>query len=272
MSDAAPLAPALARVLLIDDDDLSRELLELLLVGDGYAVEAAASGEKGLALLGCEPKGGWVVLADLQMPGLCGAALAEALRGTPGVEVLVAMSGSDPRGGAAAGYDAFLRKPFSMEQFASVLEAVARNSTALPGSLASVAAAATYVDAASNASDLRAPEPEVLDEGVLARLQASMTPPQLEDLFRFALEDGECQLEVMRAAAAVADEEQYRRAAHSLKGSFGMLGAPELQGMAGMAEREGCPERHSEVTTFTQFSDAFVRLRLTLVARGVCRC
>jgi CheY-like chemotaxis protein len=80
----SPLREAM-RMLLIEDDAMSRELWTMLLESEGYTVTAAESGEQAVQLLQTARQGQMeapdVVLADLQMPGLAGAALAAALRG-----------------------------------------------------------------------------------------------------------------------------------------------------------------------------------------------
>ena len=69
-----------ARVLVIDDDDLSREVLALLLHHEGYATETADSGDAALEQLGATRPLPDVVLADLQMPGTTGRELVGRLR------------------------------------------------------------------------------------------------------------------------------------------------------------------------------------------------
>lgn len=245
------------RVLLIDDDDLSREILELMLDEAGWAVVAASSGEEVLALLG-SGAAVEVMLVDMKMPGLAGADLATALRAacTRPPQALLAMSGSEPAGGATTGYDGFLLKPFTMEQFA---EAVWRAKAGeANGSLSESRGGADVLTA------------NVLDEVKLLRLQASFTPEQIDELFCFAMTDAERQLETMRLAEAEGDDALYRRCAHSMKGSFGMLGAPELRTLAATAEEAGLSGLTTEVTNAELFLSALSRLRHTLVSRGIC--
>ncbi len=244
-------------VLLIDDDDLSREILELLLGGEGYEVVAAGSGEEALALLrsGLEVD---VIVSDLKMPGLAGADLGTALRAAcaRAPRALLAMSGSEPAHGAIVGYDGFLPKPFPMEQF----DAAIRRAES-PAGQDTGSEPRREVDAQSSA---------VLDEAKLLKLQVSFTPAQLDELFRFALTDAERQIEMMQLAATGEDDGLYRRCAHSMKGSFGMLGAPELQGMAAEAEESGSGDLETEVTTRKLFLGALTQLRHTLMSRGIC--
>ncbi|CAB1368231.1 sigma 54-interacting transcriptional regulator [Denitratisoma oestradiolicum] len=66
-----------ARLLLVDDDKDLLRLLTIRLEAAGYAVSAADSGERAMALLAVErPQ---VVITDMRMPGMDGTALFEAI-------------------------------------------------------------------------------------------------------------------------------------------------------------------------------------------------
>ena len=70
------------RVLVTDDQDSVRDLLAAVLRGEGYAVEAAVTGEQALALM--EREAFALVLLDLALPGMSGMdvlARARALQG-----------------------------------------------------------------------------------------------------------------------------------------------------------------------------------------------
>src|SRR6185312_17094940 len=98
------------RILVADDDALSREVLALLLENAGYTVETADSGDAAVRHLSAAPDSPpSVVLADLQMPGIAGSALARELRRICGSStMLLAMSGSVPGAGIADGFNGFL--------------------------------------------------------------------------------------------------------------------------------------------------------------------
>ena len=83
------MPPALS-ILLVDDDDLVRDSVTLLLEALGHAVTAAEGGEQALALLaeGLRPQ---VILLDRNMPGLDGLeVLARIRRNHPALPVLLA--------------------------------------------------------------------------------------------------------------------------------------------------------------------------------------
>ncbi|MES1255980.1 MAG: response regulator [Acidobacteriota bacterium] len=107
-------------ILLVEDDDLVRELLMGFLEAAGYAVLEAASAEHALRAIAARPAALDLVITDMALPGLDGAELVRQLVATrPGLKVLY-MSGNpvDPAGGAA-GCDgaASLGKPFTRDAF-----------------------------------------------------------------------------------------------------------------------------------------------------------
>lgn len=65
-------------VLIVEDDELVRELLAKLLQEEGYTVFTAPDGQPALEWLRTHPSG-LVVLLDLMMPGMDGYALLHAI-------------------------------------------------------------------------------------------------------------------------------------------------------------------------------------------------
>ena len=117
------------RVLVVDDEDLVREMLVASLEDAGFAVLAAGNGAEALALLETEEPVD-VLVSDLSMPGMGGLALiceahvrrpglpAVLLTGYAGEAAHLAVSGAPP--------DAFslLRKPVSVAQLVDRIEMV----------------------------------------------------------------------------------------------------------------------------------------------------
>ncbi len=66
------------KILVIDDDESLRRVLEYNLAQEGYAVLTAGSGEQGLELL--KKEGADVVVTDVRMPGMGGLQVMEAIR------------------------------------------------------------------------------------------------------------------------------------------------------------------------------------------------
>lgn len=82
------------RVLLIDDDRWVRALFTDVLAAMGCQVDAAASGEEGLALFA---QGGYqLIITDLEMAGVGGLEVARTVRGDMcGVPVIVVTGSAD---------------------------------------------------------------------------------------------------------------------------------------------------------------------------------
>src|SRR4026209_726376 len=65
-------------ILVIDDEEIMREILETLLTREGYDVRLAGSGAEGLELAGALPFDAAIV--DIMMPGLDGIATLDELK------------------------------------------------------------------------------------------------------------------------------------------------------------------------------------------------
>jgi DNA-binding response OmpR family regulator len=117
------------RILIVDDADAIRRMIEALVSSRSYEVETAASGTKALDMAMANVPD--VVLLDLNMPGTHdGFAVCRALREselTRGVTIIVitAMDDAESRARAfAAGASAYYTKPFSPMALLKELDAV----------------------------------------------------------------------------------------------------------------------------------------------------
>lgn len=114
------------RILLVDDELSSAEVLALILAGEGYQVTLAPDARQALARLGeAAPD---LLVSDFMMPGMNGADLVKAVRQLAGYESLpvILISGA-PEAALRryqVDYDAFLRKPFGLEEFLQTLNRV----------------------------------------------------------------------------------------------------------------------------------------------------
>jgi len=112
-------------VLVIDDEEIMRDVLETLLSAEGHRVDLAKTGEEGIEAYGRRPYD--VVLLDVSMPGMGGlAALEELLKADPEavVVMITAYATFDTAIGAwERGAFGCIRKPFQNEQIVSTVAA-----------------------------------------------------------------------------------------------------------------------------------------------------
>lgn len=248
------------RLLLIEDDELSRELLALQVAAHGYQVATADSGEAALGLLQQTQQGlPDAVLADLQMPGTSGLELAGLLRAASNSSgtILLAMSASRPQQDIRGAYDGFLLKPFTMEQLAQALEQPAEALTS-----SSAAAPGAPQDPWPASAEAAGPG---LDPAVYQQLSGSIPAAQLRQLYALCISDAETRIGRMQLAATDDDDATYRLQAHAIKGGCGMVGAVELQRLAAAAETRGiAPANH--LVSLDEMLAACKRLRRILIA------
>jgi len=115
--EAAPpaLATAPTRVLVVEDEDVIRGLVDQVLRGEGYEVLLAADGDEAIELAGRNRVD--VLLTDLTMPGIGGHELADRLRAdAPELKVMFMSGfaeGNDFSTSSLPPATAFLEKPFT---------------------------------------------------------------------------------------------------------------------------------------------------------------
>ena len=125
ISESLPASAAV--VLVIDDDPLVADLLRRTLVKDGYRVEYAENGEKGLQLARqLRPD---AITLDVMMPGMDGWQVMTHLKSDPelaDIPVVLLSIVNDRKTGFAMGATEYLTKPFDRERLASVLGRIAK--------------------------------------------------------------------------------------------------------------------------------------------------
>lgn len=105
------------RILIADDDEISRDMLEHTLLRAGYEVETASDGRQALELI--QAGNHRFVISDWSMPHLNGLQLCEEVRATQWegyVYLILLTSHSAPEeivAGMSAGADDFIVKPFN---------------------------------------------------------------------------------------------------------------------------------------------------------------
>lgn len=115
MSSAPDTADHAPRILIVDDEPHNRQLLEVMLMSEGFLFSTAANGEEALAVVAKQPPD--LILLDLMMPGMDGCQVAAAIKGnvtTKNIPVIMvtALDDRDAKMLALnAGAEDFLTKP-----------------------------------------------------------------------------------------------------------------------------------------------------------------
>ena len=122
------------RILVVDDDPGVRDSLRRSLAFNGYEVDLAEDGQRGLATIATRRPD--AVVLDVMMPGLDGLETCRRLRAA-GEDIPVLMltareAISDRVAGLDAGADDYLVKPFALDELLARLRALLRRTLAGP--------------------------------------------------------------------------------------------------------------------------------------------
>jgi two-component system cell cycle response regulator DivK len=116
------------KILLIEDNEMNRDMLSRRLVRRGYEVAIAVDGEQGLAMARAEAPA--LVLMDMSLPGIDGWEVTRQLKASPetrGIPVIGltahAMAGDRDKA-LAAGCDDFDTKPVELTRLLEKIEAL----------------------------------------------------------------------------------------------------------------------------------------------------
>jgi two-component system, cell cycle response regulator DivK len=118
------------RILLVEDDEMSRDMLARRLTRRGYEVVTAVDGEQGARL--AESEGPDLILLDMSLPQLNGWDTARRIKASPAgrsVPIIAltahAMAG-DREKALAAGCDDYDNKPVELERLLGKINALLR--------------------------------------------------------------------------------------------------------------------------------------------------
>ena len=109
-----------SRILVVDDVEPNRELLEAHLISEGYQVETAGSGHEALAKV--QEKAPDIILLDIQMPGIDGYQVCKTLKesgNTRLIPIIMITALKDVENKIKAievGADDFISKPFNKHE------------------------------------------------------------------------------------------------------------------------------------------------------------
>jgi CheY-like chemotaxis protein len=216
---------------IIDDDDISREVMGMTLERHGYGVTTAECGKTALAALnaGKEKSPNLIlpdlVLMDTQMPGLSGIELIAALRAA-GAARIVAISASEPGEAIRNASDGFLLKPVLPEDVAALFS--------MPVQLAAVSAAEASAGTASSVHP-------GIDPEVIGKFRAMMPPASVHEIYAATASDMKTRLNSLANAIDASNTAEISRIAHSIKGVCAMVGLTSGRDAAARLEVSNLP-------------------------------
>jgi CheY-like chemotaxis protein len=120
--------------MVVEDDEKSRRLLTDVLEYHGFEVAANASGEEALA--GARDAAPDAALLDIELPGINGFDVLARLRAEskgaelPVIAVTASVMDHDRKRILAAGFDAYIPKPISIQQLVTTLNELLENKKA----------------------------------------------------------------------------------------------------------------------------------------------
>jgi signal transduction histidine kinase/DNA-binding response OmpR family regulator len=219
-----------ARVLLVEDNEINREVALDLLTEEGIVVETARDGREALAMLERERFDG--VLMDCQMPVMDGFAATRALRERPALRDLpvIAMTANamvgDRERALAAGMNDHIAKPIVIDDmFATLARWITPKASAPAVATAPAGTSALHslpgVDTAAALARMRS------NEALLVRTLLLFLQRHSDFTARFA------------AARSQGDDAKAREMAHDLHSVAGTLGMHALQ-QAALALTQAC--------------------------------
>jgi DNA-binding response OmpR family regulator len=120
------------KLLVVDDEEDIREILQFNLENEGFIIDTASSGEEALEILSPEHK---LILLDVMMGGISGFRVAEKLRKdniwTPIIFLTAKSAENDMLTGFSVGADDYISKPFSIKEIIARVKAILRRGSEL---------------------------------------------------------------------------------------------------------------------------------------------
>ncbi len=210
-----PVASCGARILVVDDDEVNREIAQGYLARLGHEAVAVDSAEHALRCL--ERQGFDLVLSDNRMPGVSGLELVERIRAMPHGPnsdipiVIVTASANDLLAGAAGQVrpDDVLAKPYDGNDLSRVI------SRQVP-------------DKGRARARAHRPGKDAQTLGLLRKHLSHLGPERSLRIVQTFLDTAPGRLETLRTGVAGGDRKVVSSAAHALAGASGLLGMTEI--------------------------------------------
>jgi CheY-like chemotaxis protein len=241
-------------ILVVDDDEMNRRMMRLILTREDHHVELASDGFEACSL--AEQKRFDIILMDLQMPEMDGVETSRRIRALDGgskKSYIVALTASYlPEKGSElfeAGIDNYIAKPFDVEHLRQILK--------------------YGIDHYKNKPTYEPEEPITVNQNGVWGFDPSDGLRQVggdEEVFRVLLSDFVRELPqriaTMKKHLDVKDMDGLSRSAHSLKGISANLGALQLSQHADRLENrasEGYTESViTEMKAIKALTDEFI--------------
>lgn len=238
-----------ARLLLVEDSDVNREIMRKMLTKLGYAADIAENG--GVAIQAATHDDYGLILTDLHLPDISGTEAIEAIRALPGtrgktpIAVLTAgASDGETARCRALGVSDFLTKPLD----SSVLADLLKRHQITP---ASAIEDTTPLDA------LTAVLPEAKD------------PAPDSKLVEIFVTEATQRLESLRDALAFDDVRRAAREAHTLKSSSAYFQAGDMRDAAAQLEEMADKGQLGQAQpVLKKLEEAYARLRDSLTKKN----
>lgn len=209
----APESPAPKRILVVEDNAFNQKVAVGMLRGMGHDVFVVSNGEEGVNAV--ENDRFDLILMDVQMPHMDGFQATKAIRAiernlkyrTPIIAMTAYAMKGDREKCLAAGMDAYISKPIRGAELFTTIENVAANLAARGPEAREIPQTDCIVDV-----------PTLLEE-------VGGDVELLNEMLGIFREDCPRLVEEIKSAVAGDDAEALRKAAHSIKGMLGGIGA-----------------------------------------------
>ena len=216
-------------ILVVDDDELNRRLMRVLLTREGHHVEVASNGLEAFEAI--KVKKYDIVFMDLQMPVMDGIEASRQIRAWEnggGHTFIVALTASYlPENGQIlfeAGMDNYISKPFEMEHIQRLLR---YSSRALLNSSASTDGAPVKEESIHHVLETQ-----------LGIQQVGGDSKNYRELLTDFVQELPAKIQLMHNFYEVRNIEEISRAAHNLKGVAANLGATQLSNLAHRLDKQ----------------------------------
>ena len=232
VSDPVTTGAASARLLLVEDTPVNREVAAGMLDILGYSVQAVENGRLALEAVARERFD--LILMDCQMPEMDGFTATAAIRqqerqsGNPHRVPVIALTANAMDGDRtrclAAGMDDYLAKPFTAAQLRTMLTHWLTPATAGNPTSSAPALTASHESTPERAHPATTPDIDKTAWDAIRSLQRPGRPDILAKVLSTYLNDSRILVEEIRAAVEARDPATVAKAAHRLKSSSAQLG------------------------------------------------